>query len=337
MKQKKKAPHHDGQIVLTPAELLEIFPEPENCLAEIEGAIEAGLKIVKDTAHKNKLSGGIEMPEVIPAETVQESIRWYLNQIGQIPRLSSEEELEVAAQARQGDKAARERMINANLRLVVSVAKKFKNRGVSFLDLIQAGNFGLIKAVDKFDPQKKLRFGIYAIPFIKEAIWKTVRRHGYLMKMPRDQAEKIKTVQRTRMGLIQQNGCWPTAAEVAKVCGLALEEVEQIYKLDQILVSLDKEVDEEGRRLVDQLRYEAQSEQHRAAGLGQEINLDGLLERLSEKEQKIITLHYGLKGARSWPPGEVAQLLGITEEELFRLENAAIEKMKGMLDEEEIF
>lgn len=320
-----------GKIVLTCDELLEIFPEPEECLAKIEAAIDDGLLIVKNEGEKKKHQDFI-LPEISENEIVAESISWYLNKIGQVSRFTPEEEKKIGVLARQGDQAAREKMINANLRLVVAQAKKFKNRGVSFLDLIQAGNIGLIKAVNKFEPDKKLRFGIFAIPFIKDAIFKAVKKQGFLNKMPREQAEKVRIVQKMRLKLVQDQGRWPTTAEIASATGLEHEEVERILKLDQSLVSLDKEIGEEGRTLIDSLRDEAGIQ--RLVEIDEELDLEELLEKLTADEQKIIQMLYGLKGTQEKTPQEAADLLGLAVSEVLKIEQEALEKMRAVLGEE---
>jgi RNA polymerase primary sigma factor len=320
----------EGRIILTPDELLDIFPEPENCISEIESAIEQGLVIVREKAKKDP---PFVVPEVSESEITHESIAWYLNQIGRIPLLTAREEKEFGRLARSGDKNAREKMINANLRLVVSQAKKFKNRGVYYLDLIQAGNLGLIKAVSKFDPEKSLRFGIFAITFIKDAIWKTVRKHGYLIKMPRDQAEKIKNVQMARLELIQQYGRGPSVLEVATKAGLSEDEVENILKLDASLISLDNEIGNAGKRLMDQVQADDYDLQ-KVPDVQEEVNLDEMLQRLTEPEKKVIKLLYGLKDQTPLTPAEAAARLDLSLEEVMKIEDKALEKMKESLDED---
>lgn len=321
-----------GKVILTCDELLEVFPEPEEVLDQIEAAIDEGLIVVKDEEQKKSTEVKIILPEVSESEAVQESIAWYLNKIGEIPRFSLEEERKIGALALEGSSSAREKMIQANLRLVVFVAKKFKNKGVSFLDLIQAGNLGLIKAVKKFNPQKKLSFGIFAIPFIKDAIWKTVRKQGYLIKMPRDQAEKIKIVQKTRLELIQTRGRWPSGAEVASRAGLELEEVERIFKLDNSLISLDREIGVDGQRLIDQIKDE--SDFGKTEEIDEEINLAELLGKLSDLEQKVIGRLYGLKGSGLQKPEEVAAFLEISPEKILEIEKEALAKMRDFFNEE---
>ncbi len=254
----------------------------------------------------------------------------YLKEIGAIPLLKFEEEVEAAKKAEKGDKRAKDKLIRGNLRLVVSIAKKYISRGLSMLDLIQEGNRGLIRAVEKFDWRKGYKFSTYATWWIRQAITRAIADQARTIRVPVHMVETINRFMKTSRRLMQEKGREPTHAEIAKEMGIDVKRVSEILKVAQETTSLETPVGgEEDSHLGDFIQdttqptpYEATSRQ-----LLKE-QLDEVLSTLSEREKKVLIHRFGLEDGRAKTLEEVGKLFAVTRERIRQIEAKALRKLK---------
>lgn len=268
-------------------------------------------------------------------DVADDSVRLYLREIGKIPLLSADEELELARKVVAGDKRAKDKMAEANMRLVVSIAKRYVGRGLDLLDLIQEGNTGLLRAVEKFDPDKGFKFSTYATWWIRQAITRAIADQARTIRIPVHMVETINKLLRTQRRLTQDLNREPTNEEIAEAMELDVEKVEHIMKIKQDISSLDASVrdDEEDSVLGDFIEDEdTVTPEESATGQLLKEQVKGLLGSLSEREQKILRLRFGLEDGKNHTLEEVGQEFSVTRERIRQIEAKALAKLKKHKD-----
>ncbi|AHB42250.1 RNA polymerase sigma factor RpoD [Candidatus Saccharibacteria bacterium RAAC3_TM7_1] len=266
-----------------------------------------------------------------------DSVRLYLREIGKIPLLSAEEELALAQRVVQGDKKAKDKMAEANMRLVVSIAKRYSGRGLDFLDLIQEGNTGLLRAVEKFDPDKGFKFSTYATWWIRQAITRAIADQARVIRIPVHMVETINKLLRTQRRMTQDLNREPTIEELAKELEMEPDKVEYVMKIKQDIQSLDAGVgrdgEEEDSSLKDFIEDEesATPEESATSQLLKE-QVQSVLSALSDREQKIIRMRFGLDNGKSHTLEEVGQEFAVTRERIRQIEAKALAKLRKHKD-----
>ena len=270
-----------------------------------------------------------------------DSVRLYLREIGKIPLLNAEEELALAQKVVSGDKRAKDQMAEANMRLVVSIAKRYSGRGLDFLDLIQEGNTGLLRAVEKFDPDKGFKFSTYATWWIRQAITRAIADQARTIRIPVHMVETINKLLRTQRRMTQELNRQPTIEELAKELEMEPEKVEYVMKIKQDITSLDAGVgrdgDEEDSVLRDFIEDEdsATPEESAASQLLKE-QVQDILSTLSDREQKIIKMRFGLENGKSHTLEEVGQEFAVTRERIRQIEAKALAKLRKHKDSKKL-
>jgi RNA polymerase primary sigma factor len=259
-----------------------------------------------------------------------DSVRMYLREIGRIPLLNTEDEIKLAKRIEHGDQLAKKKLTEANLRLVVSIAKKYIGRGLSLLDLIQEGNSGLIRAVEKFDYKKGFKFSTYATWWIRQAITRAIADQARTIRIPVHMIETINKLIRVQRQLVQELGREPTPTEIAAELGVDEDKVNHIIKISQETVSLEAPVgEEEDSRLGDFLEdKESLSPQEAAIYELMKGHVDEFLELLPPREQKILRMRFGLENGRAHTLEEVGQEFGVTRERIRQIEAKALKKLE---------
>ena len=268
-------------------------------------------------------------------DVADDSVRLYLREIGKIPLLNAEEELELAQRVVAGDKDAKDKMAEANMRLVVSIAKRYVGRGLDLLDLIQEGNTGLLRAVEKFDPDKGFKFSTYATWWIRQAITRAIADQARVIRIPVHMVETINKLLRTQRRLTQELNREPTNEEIAAAMEIEVEKVEHIMKIKQEISSLDASIrdDEEDSVLADFIEDEDTiSPEESAANLLLKEDVMGMLSALTEREQKIIRLRFGLEDGRQHTLEEVGHIFNVTRERIRQIEAKALAKLRKHKD-----
>ena len=268
----------------------------------------------------------LSVPEGV---SIEDPVRMYLKEIGKVPLLSAEEEIELAQRMEEGDQEAKKRLAEANLRLVVSIAKRYVGRGMLFLDLIQEGNLGLIKAVEKFDYRKGYKFSTYATWWIRQAITRAIADQARTIRIPVHMVETINRMRQATNQLVYQNGHEPTPEELAKAMDMSVERVREIQRMAQEPASLESPVGEEedsslGDFVADE-NAEAPGKAADRAMVAQQINL--ALKSLTPREEKVIRLRFGLDDGRPRTLEEVGRDFGVTRERVRQIEAKAIRKL----------
>ena len=261
---------------------------------------------------------------------VDDPVRMYLKEIGKVPLLSAEEEVELAKRMEAGDEYAKQKLCEANLRLVVSIAKKYVGRGMLFLDLIQEGNLGLIKAVDKFDYTKGYKFSTYATWWIRQAITRSIADQARTIRIPVHMVETINKLIRVQRQLLQENGREPTPDEIAEEMGITVEKVREIHKIAQEPVSLETPIgEEEDSHLGDFIPDEDAPAPAEAAAFSMlKEQLVEVLNTLTEREQKVLKLRFGLEDGRARTLEEVGKEFDVTRERIRQIEAKALRKLR---------
>ena len=266
-----------------------------------------------------------------------DSVRMYLREIGNIPLLSLEEEQKLAKRIVKGDKKAKDKMAEANMRLVVSIAKRYSGRGLDFLDLIQEGNTGLLRAVEKFDPSKGFKFSTYATWWIRQAITRAIADQARTIRIPVHMVETINKVLRTTRRLTQELNREPSVEEIAKEMHIEPEKVEYVMRIKQDIASLDASVgrdsDDEDSLLGDFVEDEERaSPEDAAANQILKEQLATIIATLSEREQKIIRMRFGIGGGKAHTLEEVGNEFDVTRERIRQIEAKALAKLRKHKD-----
>ena len=277
----------------------------------------------------------------ITAENVDQfaddSVRMYLREIGKIPLLTQEEEQVLAQKAAKGNKKAKDKMVEANMRLVVSIAKRYSGRGLDLLDLIQEGNTGLLRAVEKFDPDKGFKFSTYATWWIRQAITRAIADQARTIRIPVHMVETINKVLRASRKLTAELNREPTIEEIAKEMDMDVEKVDYVMRIKQDIASLDasvgKDGDDEDSVLGDFVEDEDRiSPEDSAANQMLKEQLAEIISTLSEREQKIIKLRFGIGGGRPHTLEEVGAEFSVTRERIRQIEAKALSKLRKNKD-----
>lgn len=261
---------------------------------------------------------------------IDDPVKVYLKEIGRVPLLSGEEEIELARRMGEGDSAARKRLSEANLRLVVSIAKRYVGRGMQFLDLIQEGNLGLIKAVEKFDYTKGYKFSTYATWWIRQAITRAIADQARTIRIPVHMVETINKVVRVERQQLQELGRQPTADEIAEVMGMSVDKVREIMKVAQEPVSLETPIgEEEDSHLGDFIPDEdAPAPAEAASHTLLKEQLGDVLKTLTPREEKVLRLRFGLDDGRPRTLEEVGREFSVTRERIRQIEAKALRKLR---------
>lgn len=275
--------------------------------------------------------GEIDLESTLPKGiAVDDPVRMYLKEIGKVPLLSAEEEIELAKLMEQGDEEAKKRLCEANLRLVVSIAKRYVGRGMLFLDLIQEGNLGLIKAVDKFDWRKGYKFSTYATWWIRQAITRSIADQARTIRIPVHMVETINKLIRISRQLLQEYGREPTPEEIAAEMDISEEKVREILKIAQEPVSLETPIgEEEDSHLGDFIPDDDVPAPAEAAAFSMlKEQLVEVLDTLTDREQKVLKLRFGLDDGRARTLEEVGRRFDVTRERIRQIEAKALRKLR---------
>ena len=280
----------------------------------------------KDDAELD-LETELSVPEGV---AVDDPVRMYLKEIGRVPLLTADEEIELARRMEAGDESARHRLEEANLRLVVSIAKRYVGRGMLFLDLIQEGNLGLLKAVEKFDYSKGYKFSTYATWWIRQAITRAIADQARTIRIPVHMVETINKLIRVSRQLLQQLGREPSPEEIAEAMEISVERVREIMKIAQEPVSLETPIgEEEDSHLGDFIEdQDAPAPAEAASFMLLKEQLEEVLDTLTEREERVLRLRFGLDDGRARTLEEVGQNFGVTRERIRQIEAKALRKLR---------
>ncbi|MDD7184248.1 MAG: RNA polymerase sigma factor RpoD [Ruminococcus sp.] len=296
------------------------------------------IKIVEDYPLDADLSSNIDVPTNDELElslstegiAIDDPVKIYLKEIGRVPLLTTEEETELAKRMMKGDPEAKKRLSEANLRLVVSIAKKYVGRGMQFLDLIQEGNLGLIKAVEKFDYTKGFKFSTYATWWIRQAITRAIADQARTIRIPVHMVETITKVKKVSSQLLHENGRDPSPEEIAKELDMPVDKVREIMRIAQDPVSLETPIgEEEDSHLGDFIQDEdAPAPAEAASHTLLKEQLNEVLNTLTEREAKVLKLRFGLEDGKSRTLEEVGQRFEVTRERIRQIEAKALRKLR---------
>lgn len=329
-----RARHH----LLTPEQVSRAMEEQEYDVAGLDALYEAlearGIRVEEEDADLPLLDdaqiGRLEHELSAEGVALDDPVKAYLKEIGQVPLLSAEEEQTLARAARAGDADARRRLSEANLRLVVSVAKRYAGRGLPFLDLIQEGNLGLMKAAEKFEPDRGFKFSTYATWWIRQSITRAIADQGRTIRIPVHLVEHINRVRKTAGELLRKNGREPTAEEIAVRLEMEPDRVRELLQLAQEPVSLETPVgEEEDAHLEDFIQDEEAGIPVDEAGrqlLRQELM--NVLKSLTPREERVITLRFGLDDGRPRTLEELGKEFNVTRERIRQIEAKALRKLR---------
>ncbi|MDR2568957.1 MAG: RNA polymerase sigma factor RpoD [Oscillospiraceae bacterium] len=297
------------------------FVPPDNEIPEIEELQEI------ETLAEDEI---LDPDAMVDNFSIDDPVRMYLKEIGKVNLLTTEEEIELATKMAAGDEAAKQLMAEANLRLVVSIAKRYVGRGMLFLDLIQEGNLGLIKAVEKFDYTKGYKFSTYATWWIRQAITRAIADQARTIRIPVHMVETINKVMRISRQLLQELGHDPTPEEIAEDMGMPVEKVREILKIAQEPVSLETPIgEEEDSHLGDFIPDEDASEPAEAASFTLlKEQLSGVLGTLTPREEKVLRLRFGIEDGRTRTLEEVGREFNVTRERIRQIEAKALRKLR---------
>jgi len=326
---------------VTYKEILQAYPEPESDLAMVDSYLKYLSHIGVEVREAKRI---LEIPEEDDKKKAakdedlsgisEDSVRMYLREIGQYPLLSAEDEVRLAKRIERGDKSAKRQLAEANLRLVVSIAKKYIGRGLSLLDLIQEGNLGLQRAVEKFDYHKGFKFSTYATWWIRQAITRAIADQARTIRIPVHMVETINRYMRAQRELLQELGREPTNDELAKKLGIDMDKLEHIMRISQETVSLESPVGEEGDSSLGEFIEDKQTMSPEEQAIYQLMkgHVEESLAILTPREQKILRMRFGLDEAggagRTHTLEEVGKEFGVTRERIRQIEAKALQKLK---------
>ncbi|MCS7301023.1 MAG: sigma-70 family RNA polymerase sigma factor [Fimbriimonadales bacterium] len=320
------------QGYITIEALLSLIPDMALDPEAIESALEylesQGVRVIDALeASERELRAATESAdrfiEEVEQEVLEDAVQWWAQQAARAPRLSPERERELALRAAAGDEAARELLVQANLRLVISVAKHYTGRGLSMIDLIQEGNLGLMRAAQQFDPSRGSRFATYATWWIRQAISRALQEQASMIRVPHYMARALQQVRQVSALLQQELGREPTVHEVAQRAKLSPEQVRELMHAVAKPISLEMPIsDSDGSVLGDLIAAETEAEWEQA------IDWESLMACLNEREKTVIRLRYGLSGQPPLTLEEVGKRLGLSKERVRQIESRAIQKMQ---------
>ena len=331
------------QGFLTQEEILDIFPDAEDRIDELDQLYKKLLEekvdvfesvteeeLEEGTKSLDELEKEIEALTRFDAGASTDPVRQYLREIGRVNLLTAEEEVELAKRNEKNDKKAKDRLTQSNLRLVVSVAKKYVGRGLSLLDLIQEGNQGLIRAVEKYDWRRGYKFSTYATWWIRQAITRAIADQARTIRIPVHMVETINKLFRTARRLMQDLGREPTEEEIAEEMELTPQRVREIFKIAQEVTSIDTKIgDDEDSFLGDFIEDTSQpSPVDQASRELLKENLEEVLATLSDREARVLKLRYGLNSQKPMTLEEVGREFGVTRERIRQIEAKALRKLK---------
>lgn len=300
---------------------MDVFQKPDRIgSVQVTAEIEKGYEKTAEESENSFTERG----------NAEDPVRMYLKEIGRIPLLSSEEEIELAKRMEEGDEEAKKKLSEANLRLTVSIAKRYSGRGMQFLDLIQEGNLGLIKAVEKFDYRKGYKFSTYATWWIRQSITRAIADQARTIRIPVHMVETMNRVNRTSRRLLQEYGREPTPEEIAEAMNLPVERVLEISKISQEPVSLETPIgEEEDSHLGDFIQDEhIPVPADEAAHILLREQLEKVMDTLSEREQKVLALRFGLEDGKPHTLEEVGREFQVTRERIRQIEAKALRKLR---------
>ncbi len=314
---------------ITPEQLLSLYPRPEKSLDEIEALLDGGVEITEEKI-KRDLKPVKESSEEIKGMGVDDTVRMYLREIGKFPLLTFEEEIDLAKRIKRLDMEAKHKLVNSNLRLVVSIAKKYTGRGMLFLDLTQEGNLGLIRAVEKFDYRKGYKFSTYATWWIRQAITRSIADQARTIRIPVHMVETINRLRKISRLLLQELGRKPTEEEIAKRAKMAVSKVREIIKVSQVPLSLEMPVgDDDSSRLGDFVEDQSIKGPDEVVmhGLLRE-DLEDVMNSLTDREKVVLKLRFGLDDGHPRTLEEVGSVFKVTRERIRQIEAKALRKLK---------
>jgi RNA polymerase primary sigma factor len=326
---------------VTQDEVLDVFVEPEEYIdlvddfyhQIVDGSIDIFESVSDDAdeGEKSDTQRELEILSTLDSDGSSDPVRMYLKEIGRIPLLNREDEIRLAQKAEAGDLKAKEKLTSSNLRLVVSIAKKYIGRGMTFLDLIQEGNKGLIRAVEKYDWTKGFKFSTYATWWIRQAITRAIADQARTIRIPVHMVETINKLMRTARKLMQDLGREPTPEEIGEAMEMDPDKVREILKISQNTTSLENPVGDSdddsvlGDFIADdrqQSPYDVTSQQMLRENIGE------VLEALSDREARVLKMRFGLNGGKAMTLEEVGQKFGVTRERIRQIEAKALRKLR---------
>ncbi|MGN1126818.1 MAG: RNA polymerase sigma factor RpoD [Ruminococcus sp.] len=315
-----------GEVEFTPEQLEKLYDSLEQNGVEIIEDTDMDLSDIEIVAEKSPKGGDASAERV----AIDDPVKVYLKEIGRVPLLTPEEEIELAIKIADGDAEAKKRLCQANLRLVVSIAKRYLGRGMLFLDLIQEGNLGLLKAVDKFDYTKGFKFSTYATWWIRQAITRAIADQGRTIRIPVHMVETINKVKKISSQLLHQNGHEPTADEIAEELEMPVDKVRDIMRVAQEPVSLETPIgEEEDSHLGDFIPDDdAPAPADAASHTLLREQLNEVLDTLTPREEKVLRLRFGLEDGRSRTLEEVGKEFKVTRERIRQIEAKALRKLR---------
>ncbi|PKM89769.1 MAG: RNA polymerase sigma factor RpoD [Firmicutes bacterium HGW-Firmicutes-12] len=304
---------------------IDVVPASSDIVSLEENTDDEEIDVASDS--ENEVEIDLSIPEGVG---IDDPVRMYLKEIGRVPLLSAEEEVTLAKAMEMGDEEAKRRLAEANLRLVVSIAKRYVGRGMLFLDLIQEGNLGLIKAVEKFDYRKGYKFSTYATWWIRQAITRAIADQARTIRIPVHMVETINKLIRVSRQLLQELGREPIPEEIATEMDISVERVREILKIAQEPVSLETPIgEEEDSHLGDFIEDEdAPAPAEAASFILLKEQLEEVLETLTQREEKVLRLRFGLDDGRARTLEEVGQEFGVTRERIRQIEAKALRKLR---------
>lgn len=335
--------HGASQGFITQDDILRVFEFPEDQLEDLDAfyqrLFDAGVDVFESVSEQetksdldamSALEKELEVLSTLEDKSVSDPVRMYLREIGRIPLLNRAQEIDLAQRTEIGDASAKALLTSSNLRLVVSIAKKYIGRGMTFLDLIQEGNKGLIRAVEKFDWRKGFKFSTYATWWIRQAITRAIADQARTIRIPVHMVETINKLIRTSRKLMQDLGREPTYEEIGEVMEMEPEKVREIMKISQKTTSLETPIgDNEDSFLGDFIADDAQVTPYDSTSKRMlKENIQEVFAALSDREAKVLEMRFGLNSARPMTLEEVGQFFGVTRERIRQIEAKALRKLR---------
>jgi len=331
------------QGFITQEEILQLFPDAEERIEELDDLYDRLLRekvdvfesitekeIAEDEKAAAELSRELEILATLEDKTLTDPVRMYLKEIGKVPLLTAEEEVDLAQKIEKGNLKAKQKLIRSNLRLVVSIAKRYVGRGLTFLDLIQEGNQGLMRAVEKYDWRRGYKFSTYATWWIRQAITRAIADQARTIRIPVHMVETINRLYRASRKLMQELDREPTPEEIADELGMSAQRVREILKISQSTTSLEKPVGDDGDSLLGDFIQDTShpSPDESASKELLKENIKEVLDTLSEREAKVLKMRFGLDGYKPMTLEEVGKAFGVTRERVRQIECKALRKLK---------